>query len=74
MSKLDENTKTRRYFDVKNKPDLSIFKHFVIHNAWGKEGCPFLLEEPFLTIPDMIRYKLTNEFLGIENVQAPISR
>ena len=66
MSKLDEAVRQRKYFDVKSKIDLNIFKHFVIHSAWGKECCPFLLEEPFLNIPDMIRYKITNEFLGIK--------
>jgi hypothetical protein len=66
MSKLDENTKPRRYFDVKNKTDLNVFKSFIMKNAWGNQGCPFLLEEPYLSIPDMIRYKITNEFLEIK--------
>jgi len=68
MSKLDEALKQRRYFDIKNANDIQIFKKFVVNSAWGNEACPFFLEEPFLNIPDMIRYKLTNKLLGITNV------
>ena len=67
MSKLDVYFNYRRCFDVKSTLDLKIFEKFVINNAWGTSGCPFLLEEPFTNIPDMIRYKITNVFLGIEN-------
>ena len=67
MSKLDESVRQRRYFDVGSVLDIKSFKTFVINDAWGHTGCPFFLEEPFTNIPDMIRYKITNVFLGIEN-------
>jgi len=66
MSKLDENVRKRKYFDIKDASDIKRFKYFIVNSAWGSSGCPFLLEEPFLNIPDMIRYKITNEFLGIK--------
>lgn len=65
MSKLDEGLQIRKYFDIKDANDIQRFKEFVVNSAWGEKGCPFLIEEPFLTIPDMIRYKIANEFLGI---------
>jgi hypothetical protein len=67
MSKLDEAVRQRRYFDVSSALDIKLVKSFFIKSAWGNTGCPFLLEEPFTNIPDMIRYKITNVFLGIEN-------
>lgn len=67
MSKLDEAVNQRRYFSIDSPLDLKIAKNFLINSAWGNTGCPFFLEEPFTNIPDMIRYKITNVFLGIEN-------
>jgi hypothetical protein len=67
MSKLDEGLHMRKYFDIKDKNDIKRFRDFVVNSAWSPAGCPFILEEPFLTIPDMIRYKIANEFLGIKN-------
>jgi hypothetical protein len=72
MSKLDVYFNYRRCFDIGSTLDIKIFKKFVTDNAWGPSGCPFLLEEPFTNIPDMIRYKITNEFLGIENVKETV--
>jgi hypothetical protein len=68
MSILDDIMQTRKLFDVTSEQDLQLFKVFCIKNAWGKNGCPFILEEPFLSIPEMIRYKISNEFLGIDDI------
>jgi hypothetical protein len=73
MSKLDEAVRQRRYFDVGSTLDIKLVKSFLKNSAWGNTGCPFFLEEPFLNIPDMIRYKITNVFLGIENDKETIS-
>ena len=46
----------KRIFDPKNKKDLEIFKSFFTHNKWGGP-CPFMLEEPYTIIPDMLKDK-----------------
>jgi hypothetical protein len=55
----------KRFFDVTNKKDLDIFKSYLVKSAWGKDGCPFEIEEPFVSIPDMIKDKLVRKFLRI---------
>ena len=37
-------------------------------HAWGKDGCPFILEFPYMTIPDMIRDKLIHKILKVEKI------
>ncbi len=46
----------KRKFDPKNKKDVESFKLFLAENKWGGP-CPFILEEPYLTIPDMLKDK-----------------
>ena len=46
----------KRKFDPKNKKDIELFKRFMAENKWG-EPCPFLLEEPYLNIPHMMKEK-----------------
>jgi len=48
----------KRVFDVANKEDLKLYKHFIEHKSWGRNGCPFELEWPWLSIPDMISHKI----------------
>lgn len=63
---LDTIIRPKRYFDVSNKKDVELFVKFLKTGAWGQEGCPFTLEYPYLTIPDMIRDKLLHKFLKVE--------
>jgi hypothetical protein len=51
-------------FDPKNKYHINIFKYFLKENRWGTP-CPFLLEEPYLTIPDMMKDKYIKSQLEI---------
>ena len=55
----------KRPFDPANKTDLSIFKEFLETGRWGLNGCPFLLTWPYLTIPDMIKDKVTKHVLKV---------
>ena len=55
-------------FDVKNVKHLEEYKYFVINNSW-KNGCPFELDWPFLTIPDMIKDIVVRHFLKIESTK-----
>ena len=56
----------KRKFDINSKADVEIYKHFLIHNDWKIVGiCPFELEYPYLSIPDMIKDKLIRKFLKV---------
>ena len=50
-------------FDVKSKTDLLLFKKFIDETSWGGKPCPFILEEPFITVPDMIKDKFCRHYL-----------
>ena len=66
MSKLQEFQYVnfpKRMFDVKSKTDLLLFKKFIDETSWGGKPCPFILEEPFITIPDMIKDKFCRYYL-----------
>jgi len=52
----------KRWFDSTNKQDLTDYAYFLKHNHW-KENCPFVLEWPYLTITDMIKDKLIEQYI-----------
>jgi hypothetical protein len=64
---LEKFTKTKRQFDVNSKTDIQLFKKFLEKNSWGSEGCPFLLEHPYLGVPEMIKDKILYKHLGVKN-------
>jgi len=51
-------------FDPKNKYHINLLRCFLNENKWGAP-CPFILEEPYLTIPDMLKDKYIKSQLGI---------
>lgn len=56
----------KRKFDVTSKKDVEIYKHFLVYNNWKSSGsCPFELEYPYLSVPDMIKDKLIRKFLKV---------
>lgn len=59
--------KVRRQFSSSSKTDLNAYKIFLTNNGWGTGGCPFLLEEPFDSIPGMIENKIIKHFLKIKD-------
>jgi len=63
---LDHMVKQRRYFNEKSKEDIEAARGFFRDHKWGNHGCPFLLEYPYITIPDMIKDKLIHKSLGLE--------
>jgi hypothetical protein len=65
MDYLQKIKKPKRDFDVKSQIDVALYKNFLVTNAWGVLGCPFALEFPYLTVPDMIKDKLIHHFLGV---------
>ena len=69
MSKLNQYfaiTNPKRIFRADDKDDVLLFKNFMETNRWGFP-CPFFLEEPYLTIPDMIKDKFIKHMLKINN-------
>lgn len=63
---LDVVVKQKRHFDINNKKDIELYRNFMITRSWGQQGCPFKLEFPHLTIPDMIKNKLLHKYMKIE--------
>lgn len=59
-------SKQRRKFDVSNSADCAVFAKFLKNGAWGKDGCPFEIEDPWISIPDMIKDKLARKHLGVK--------
>ena len=71
MSILETIVKQKRYFDVNSKKDIEMYRWFLTNHTWGHDGCPFVLEYPYLTIPDMIKDKLIHKFLKVEKFVWP---
>jgi hypothetical protein len=63
---LETLVRRRRFFDPMKKKDIESARYFVEKHSWGADGCPFILEYPYITIPDMIRDKLIHKSLGIK--------
>ena len=56
----------KRKFDINSKKDVEIYRHFLVNTDWKITGsCPFQLEFPYLTIPDMIKDKLIKKYLKV---------
>ena len=63
LNKLhQEIQRNRRPFDPKSNEDLIEFKYFLANKKW-KNLCPFFLEWPYLTIPDMLKDKMVMHML-----------
>ena len=65
---LETLIKPKVFFDVKDKKHVDLYRKFLVTGAWGLQACPFILEFPYLTIPDMIKDKLIHSFLKIKKV------
>jgi hypothetical protein len=62
---LDLNIKPKRIFSVKSKDDMMIAKKFFKSWSWGGGGCPFVLEQPHLSVPEMMKDKIINGMFKI---------
>ena len=63
---LETMIRQKRYFNEKSKKDIAVAKTFFANHGWGKSGCPFILEYPYMTVPDMIKDKMIYKSLGIK--------
>jgi hypothetical protein len=61
--KLSHHSWNRRIFDPTNAEDLRVYQEFLIRSRWY-EGCPFIVEWPFLNVVDMIRLKIIQQHRG----------
>lgn len=59
-------SRQRIQFDVNNSDHCDVFAKFLKRGAWGKDGCPFEIEDPWVSIPDMIKDKLARKHLGVK--------
>jgi len=66
---LETAFKSKRLFNINDNKDLNLFKSFLKNSSWGNEPCPFILEFPYLTIPDMIKDKLVHKLLKVKMVK-----
>jgi len=61
--RLSEHYWTKRIFNPIDPTDLKEYQYFLKHSRW-KDGCPFIMEWPHLTVTDMIQKKLISHYLG----------
>jgi hypothetical protein len=62
---LETMVRPKRYFNVTDKKDITAAKDFFANHRWTG-GCPFILEYPYVSVPDMLRDKLIHKALGIK--------
>lgn len=56
--------KLHRYsFDPSNNTHLQRYMSFLETGTWGKESCPFKLEWPYASVPDMIQAKIVRHYV-----------
>lgn len=65
MNIIARNRPVKRIFDPSISDDVEAFKYFVINHKWKDRVCPFLLDWPYLSIPDMIKDRITKHTLNI---------
>ena len=64
LNKLNQSILLKRQvFDAKNPEHIEEVKFFMHHHRWNGI-CPFFLEWPYLTIPDMIKDKIVRGLVG----------
>jgi len=61
--RVSSHTWQKREFNPNSKADLQEYQYFINHSTW-KDGCPFILEWPFLNILDMIKHKIIYRHLA----------
>ena len=63
MQKLNSSTKNKKVsFNPLVTVHLILYANYVKTRKW-KDGCPFLLEDGFETIPGMINHKISMSIL-----------
>jgi hypothetical protein len=56
----------RRLFDINSIKDIEVYRSFLETSSWKMAGsCPFKLEYPYISVPDMIKDKLIRKYLKV---------
>jgi hypothetical protein len=56
----------RRLFDINSIKDIEVYRSFLETSSWKMTGsCPFKLEYPYISVPDMIKDKLIRKYLKV---------
>lgn len=63
---LETLIKPKRFFNESCKQDIHLAKNFFKSHSWGEYGCPFILEYPYLSVPDMIKDKIVHKSFGLK--------
>lgn len=53
----------KRVFDVNSQVDLEEYRYFLEQGRWKNSVCPFEVEWPHISIPNMINEKITKHYL-----------
>jgi len=59
----------KREFDPGSKEDLAEYAYFLQKGTW-REGCPFIVEWPFLNVISMIEHRFVSHHIGSRIKQA----
>ena len=65
MNVLAQVQRQRVRFCPDDKKHIDQYRNFVVKRKWDNPGCPYELEWPYLSIPDMIKDKIINHYLKI---------
>ena len=65
MNVLTQVQRQRVRFSPDDKKHVEAYRHFLVKRKWETPGCPFELQWPYLSIPDMIKDKIINHYLKI---------
>ena len=65
MNVLAQVQRQRIKFSADDRKHVGYYRNFLVNHKWDVPGCPFELEWPYLTIPDMIKDKIINYYLKI---------
>ena len=65
MNVLAQVQRQRVPFKPEDKKHIDQYRNFLINHKWDTPGCPFELQWPHLSIPDMIKDKIINYYLKI---------
>jgi hypothetical protein len=61
--KLSHHAWHKRAFDPASAEDLRVYQDFLLNSRW-KNGCPFIVEWPFLTVADLIKHKIVKHHIS----------
>lgn len=58
-------SRAKEKFDLSNSKHIEAAREFFLNSSWGKDGCPFIEEFPYQSVPDMIKTMIVLKFLKI---------